>query len=113
MRVVRTLTNEVIFGGFAVSNKTVGIDVSCAGRGVIICAYLALASLTLTRGRARSSLRRWLCSIRRLSLSSDIDWRPPVRELMVCCFGKNGTIPGHGKAQTGSVMIRIYGRLTE
>ena len=45
--------------------------------------YLALASLTFTRGRARSSLRRWLCSIKRLSLSSDIDWRPPARVLIV------------------------------
>lgn len=34
---------------------------------------LALASLTRTRGRARSSLRRWLCSINLLSLSSDMD----------------------------------------
>jgi hypothetical protein len=45
--------------------------------------YLALASLTLIRGRARSSLRRWLCSIRRLNFSSDIDCRPPVRVLMM------------------------------
>jgi len=44
---------------------------------------LALASLTLIRGRARSSLRRWLCSIRRLNFSSDIDCRPPVRVLMM------------------------------
>lgn len=35
--------------------------------------YLALASLTLMRGRARSSRRRWLCSVRRRSLSSDMD----------------------------------------
>jgi len=34
---------------------------------------LALASLTRTLGRARSSLRRWLCSVRRRSFSSDID----------------------------------------
>ncbi len=56
-----------------------------AGVGVedTVRTYLALASLTLTRGRARSSRRRWLCSIRRLSFSSDIDWRPPVRELML------------------------------
>ena len=45
--------------------------------------YLALASLTFNRGRARSSLRRWLCSIRRLNFSSDIDCRPPVRVLMM------------------------------
>lgn len=45
--------------------------------------YLELASLTLIRGRARSSLRRWLCSIRRLNFSSDIDCRPPVRVLMI------------------------------
>ena len=45
--------------------------------------YLALASLTLIRGRPRSSLRRWLCSIRRLNFSSDIDCRPPVRVLMM------------------------------
>ena len=45
-------------------------------------AHLALASLTLIRGRARSSLKRWLCSVRRRSLSSDIDclWG---REFMV------------------------------
>ena len=35
--------------------------------------HLALASLTLIRGRARSSLSRWLCSVRRRSLSSDMD----------------------------------------
>ena len=35
--------------------------------------YLALASLTRMRGRARSSRRRALCSIRRRSFSSDID----------------------------------------
>lgn len=34
---------------------------------------LALASLTLILGRARSSLSLWLCSVRRRSLSSDID----------------------------------------
>jgi len=96
---MRTLTNEVIFGGFAVSNKTVEQMNHARYEGDNVCAYLALASLTLTRGRARSSLRRWLCSIRRLSLSSDIDWRPPVRELMVLCFSKNGTVPRHGKAQ--------------
>jgi len=44
---------------------------------------LALASLTLIRGRARSSLRRWLCSIKRLNFNSDIDCRPPVRELIM------------------------------
>lgn len=99
MRVVRTLTNEVIFGGFAVSNKTAEQMNHARYEGDNVYAYLALASLTLTRGRARSSLRRWLCSIRRLSLSSDIDWRPPVRELMMLCFGKNGKISRHGKAQ--------------
>lgn len=35
--------------------------------------HLALASLTLIRGLARSSLSRWLCSVRRRSLSSDMD----------------------------------------
>ena len=35
--------------------------------------HLALASLTRIRGRARSSRSRWLCSVRRRSLSSDID----------------------------------------
>ena len=35
--------------------------------------YLALASLTRTLGRARSSRNRWLCSTKRRSLSSDID----------------------------------------
>jgi hypothetical protein len=34
---------------------------------------LALASLTLTRGLAKSSRSRWLCSVRRRSFSSDID----------------------------------------
>lgn len=38
-----------------------------------MAADLALASLTRIRGRARSSLSRWLCSVRRRSLSSDID----------------------------------------
>ena len=35
--------------------------------------HLALASLTRIRGRWRSSFSRWLCSVRRRSLSSDID----------------------------------------
>src|SRR5882762_4787453 len=39
---------------------------------------LALASLTLMRGRLRSSRRRWLCSSSRRSLSSDMD-----------CFGRD------------------------
>jgi len=34
---------------------------------------LALASLTLILGRVRSSLNRWLCSVRRRSFSSDMD----------------------------------------
>jgi len=34
---------------------------------------LALASLTLIRGLAKSSLSRWLCSVRRRSFSSDMD----------------------------------------
>lgn len=46
-------------------------------------AYLALASETFSRGLARSSLSRWLCSRRRLSLSSDIDCLPPPRVLIV------------------------------
>lgn len=33
-------------------------------------AYLRLAILTITLGRANSSLKRWLCSISRRSLSS-------------------------------------------
>ncbi len=35
--------------------------------------YLALASLTRTNGRAKSSFNRWLCSVNLRSLSSDID----------------------------------------
>lgn len=57
---------------FAVTNQAVRVcksleEVERKGR------YLALASLTLMRGRARSSRRRWLCSVRRRSLSSDMD----------------------------------------
>ena len=35
--------------------------------------HLLLASLTLIRGRAKSSLSRWLCSESLRSLSSDMD----------------------------------------
>lgn len=35
--------------------------------------HLVLASLTRMRGRARSSRSLWLCSVRRRSLSSDMD----------------------------------------
>lgn len=42
---------------------------------------LALASLTLIRGRARSSFSRWLCSSNLLNLSSVIDCFGP-RELI-------------------------------
>jgi hypothetical protein len=43
--------------------------------------HLRLASLTLTLGRARSSLRRELCSVNLLNLSSAID----------CLCGRAGT----------------------
>lgn len=46
-------------------------------------AHLALASLTRIRGRERSSLSRWLCSVRRRSLSSDIDWLRGREEFML------------------------------
>jgi len=45
--------------------------------------YLALASLTLTLGLAKSSLSLWLCSNSRRNFSSHMDWRPPVREFMI------------------------------
>lgn len=51
------------------------------GHGDEIDTNLALASLTLTRGRARSSRSRWLCSSNLLSLSSVIDCFGP-RELI-------------------------------
>jgi len=74
----------MIFRCLAISYQTVRavldtlVDMSMGG-----AAYLALASLTRTLGLARSSLSRWLCSIKRRSFSSDIDWRPPPRELMM------------------------------
>src|SRR5690606_18432488 len=56
--------------------------------------YLALASLTFTRGLARSSRNRWLCSSSRLSLSSDIDCLPPPRVLMMIQKGVGGRAKG-------------------
>lgn len=74
-------THEGVFCRFAIPDETVrrGQRVSTTvgsgdgGEGEEGEAYLALASLTLIRGRARSSLSRWLCSVRRRSLSSDMD----------------------------------------
>ena len=75
-------TNQMVLRCLTVSNKTAQTrQLSHSGGRRAI--YLALASLTLIRGRARSSLRRWLCSISRLNFSSDIDCRPPVRVLMM------------------------------
>jgi hypothetical protein len=51
-------------------------------------AHLEDASLTRMRERPRSSRRRWLCSSRRRSLSSDIDCF--ARELMAGCGWRGG-----------------------
>ena len=75
-------TNQMVLRCLTIPNKTAQTRQQ-SHQGTRKAIYLALASLTLIRGRARSSLRRWLCSIRRLNFSSDIDCRPPVRVLMM------------------------------
>lgn len=59
-----TITNQTI------KNKSVNLPTET---NMIHKAHLWLASLTLRRGRARSSRNRWLCSVRRRNLSSDMD----------------------------------------
>lgn len=85
----------MVLGSLAVANEAGGVEViqyvPKLGKSCLLRTYLVLASLTLTRGRARSSRRRWLCSIRRLSFNSDIDCLPPVRELMAIGFVGYGT----------------------
>lgn len=63
----------MVFCRFAVADQAVGRVGEQEARKKRKDGYLALASLTLMRGRARSSRRRWLCSVRRRSLSSDMD----------------------------------------
>jgi len=78
----------MIFRSFTVPNQanryTRGVSTRPARKWQVEeTAYLALASETLSLGLARSSLRRWLCSTRRLCLSSDIDCLPPPLALIV------------------------------
>jgi len=79
---------KMIFRSFAVPNQanryTRGVSTGPERkRQAEETAYLALASETLSLGLARSSLRRWLCSTRRLCLSSDMDCLPPPLALIV------------------------------
>lgn len=52
---------EMVFGGFAITNQTeerACIEYVLLSQGQLGSAHLALASLTLTRGLAKSSLNR-------------------------------------------------------
>lgn len=71
-------THKRVFRRFAVANQTGSRSVAFVMRTRRLSSHyemthLALASLTRIRGLARSSRSRWLCSVRRRSLSSDID----------------------------------------
>jgi len=68
-------THKVVLGRLAISYQTV-IKVEPTihlWQRKRWSTHLALASLTLTLGLAKSSRNRWLCSVKRRSLSSDMD----------------------------------------
>jgi hypothetical protein len=74
--------DEVVLRALAVPDQAGARPVSGTPPcGIAGGAHLEDASLTRMRERPRSSRRRWLCSSRRRSLSSDIDCF--ARELMV------------------------------
>ena len=88
----------MIWCGLAVvdqAGKTLNDDLSGARK---TAAHLLLASLTLMRGRARSSLSRWLCSESLRSLSSDVDCFEG-RLLMVGASAGWECLCGGGKAR--------------
>ena len=74
IKVGANTTDEVVFCCFAVPDEARVANIHEQSAPVEAgLTYLALASLTLIRGLAKSSRRRALCSVRRLSLSSDMD----------------------------------------
>jgi len=67
------ITYEMILRCFAVANQAGRSYEFSPAHWESDCTCLALASLTRTLGLAKSSRKRWLCSVKRRSFSSDID----------------------------------------